>query len=813
MRRWMLLLVVTLAACDTAEPPLSQQLAGYEKLDGFIDMYWDDSTGRLLLAIEDFNKPFLYQSSLARGVGSNDLFLDRGQLGATRLVEFDRSGPKVLLVEQNLGFRADSSDAAERRAVEESFARSTIWGFESMGNAGGAVIVDATAFLTRDAHGISARLRAAGEGEYAADPTRSAIYLPRTKVFPDNSEAEAIVTFTGQPTGKYLPTVTPDPTTVSVHLHHSFIRLPDDGYEPLPFDPRAGFFGFRTGSSNGFLDYASTIGEQLAVNYAARHRLQKKDPAADISEPVEPIVYYVDRGAPEPVRSALVEGASWWNQAFEAAGYRDAFRVELLPEGADPMDVRYNVIQWVHRSTRGWSYGASVADPRTNEIIKGHVTLGSLRVRQDFLLAEGLLAPYEDENVPPGMLEMSLARIRQLSAHEVGHTLGVAHNFAASTQDRASVMDYPYPLVRIDEEGGLDLADAYDTGIGEWDKRAVLWGYQDFPEGTDANAERETIMAETLADGWKFVADADSRDIGSAHPDGNLWDNGADAIEELEHLLQVREIALGRFAERNIRIGRPLATLEEVLVPLYLLHRYQLEAVGKLLGGQAFTYALRGDGQAATTPVDASRQRAALIALLRAVDPDVLRLPDKLIASIPVRPPGFERTRENFPRDTGIVFDPYGPAQSAVALTLDVLLEPTRAARMIAGNAGDAALPGFGELSDALLRATWFSNRRSGADAEIQRLTNRLVLERLLILGADQAADAQVRAIAFDAVSELDRWLESRIALERDAQWRAHYRLARHTIERVRHDPAALGALVPVVPPPGSPIGANTRER
>ena len=813
MRPWILLLALILAACDTDQPSISQQLAGFERLDGFVDMYWDEATGRLLLAVEDFNEPFIYQSSLARGVGSNDLFLDRGQLGSTRVVEFQRSGPKVLLVVNNLDYRANSDDADERRAVQESFARSTIWGFESLGNDGGAVIVDATAFLTRDAHGIAARLQRAEEGDYATDPTRSAIYLPNTRAFPDNSEAEAVVTFTGRPTGKYLPTVVPDPTTITVHLRHSFIRLPDDGYEPLPFDPRAGFFGLAAGGGNGFLDYASTIGEPLAVNYARRHRLEKQDPSAELSEAVDPIVYYVDRGAPEPVRSALLEGASWWNQAFEAAGYKDAFRVELLPEDADPMDVRYNVIQWVHRSTRGWSYGASVVDPRTNEIIKGHVSLGSLRVRQDYLLAEGLLAPYDDEGVPSEMLDMSLARIRQLSAHEVGHTLGVAHNFAASTQDRASVMDYPFPLIRIDERGGIDLSEAYDTGIGEWDKRAVLWAYQDFPEDVDAKVGREKIMAETIAQGWKFVADADSRAIGSAHPDGNLWDNGADAIKELQHLLAVREIALGRFAERNIRIGRPMAKLEEVLVPLYLLHRYQVEAVAKLVGGQTFTYSLRGDGQAVTTAVDAARQRAALVALLGTLDPSVLRLPDALVASIPARPPGFARTRETFPRDTGSVFDPFGPVESAVALTLDVLLEPTRAARMIAGNARDAGMPGFGELTDALLRATWFSNRRNDVEAEIQRLTNILVLHKLLMLEADLAADDQVRATAFDAVSELDRWLESRLVLERDGEWRAHYRLARHTIERLRRDPAALEALVPVVPPPGSPIGDTARGR
>jgi len=811
MRAWIVLAALTLVACQNAEAPISQELSGFEKFEGFLDMYWDESAGRLLLAVERFDEPFLYQSSLARGVGSNDLLLDRGKLGATRVVEFQRSGPRVLLIQNNLDFRAGNDDEDERRTVEQSFARSAVWGFDALGKAGDAVIVDATDFLLRDAYGISARLRELGEGDYATDPGRSAIYLPRTKAFPDNSEAEAVVTFTGRPAGRFLPTVVPDPGTVTVHMHHSFVRLPDGHYEPLPFDPRAGLVGLdHEAEHTGFLDYATPIGESLRVDYARRHRLEKKDPAADVSEPMEPIVYYVDRGAPEPVRTALIEGASWWNEAFEAAGYRNAFRVELLPENADPMDVRYNTIQWVHRSTRGWSYGYSVFDPRTSEIIKGHVTLGSLRVRQDYLLAEGLLAPYEDESVPPEMLEMSLARIRQLSAHEVGHTLGLAHNFAGSTQDRASVMDYPFPLIRFDGSDGLDLTDAYDTGIGEWDKRVILYAYQDFPDGADAAAARGELLEETIAEGWKFVADEDSRQVGSAHPDGNLWDNGADAIGELEHLLEVREVALRRFSERNIRVGRPMAMLEEVLVPLYLLHRYQIQAVGKLVGGQYFSYAMRGDGQDATAEVAPERQRAALAILLETLDPAVLRLPDGIVDAIPPRPPGFVLTREGFPRDTGTVFDPFGPARGAVALTLDVLLDPTRAARLAEANARDASYPGFDELADSLLRATWFAPKRPGVDGEMQRLTNELVLERLLMLGASGKANGQVRALAFDAVGELGRWLETRTAQETDTAWRAHYRLARYRIEQVRRDPAMLESIAPVVPPPGSPIGSAT---
>jgi hypothetical protein len=799
----LIMLAILTAACggrSQGEADFEIQLSGFQHLPGFFDLYWDEAKGRLIIRIDEFDQPFLYQSSLARGIGSNDIGLDRGQLGATRVVEFHRSGPKILLIEDNLDYRAGTDDAAEQGAVAESFARAVIWGFGMVGEHDGSVYVDATDFLLRDAHSIAARLASMEEGEFKADASRSAIYMPNTKAFPDNSEMEAIVTFTGEATGQHLPTVTPDWQTVTVHLHHSLIRLPDDNYEPLPMEPRSGFFGAS------FQDYSSAIGEPLNVSYARRHRLEKVDPEAESSEAVEPIVYYVDRGAPEPIRSALIEGTAWWNEAFEAAGYTNAFRVELLPEGADPMDVRYNVIQWVHRSTRGWSYGGGITDPRTGEILKGKVTLGSLRVRQDYLIAEGLLAPYDDDEKPDVMLRMSLARIRQLAAHEVGHTLGIQHNMAGSTQERTTVMDYPHPLIRFDDEGDLDLSDAYGVGVGEWDKRVILYGYQDFPDSVDADAARDEIIAGTIDAGLVYVADSDSRGIGTAHPDGNLWDNGADAIAELNHLLRVRDYALGRFSENNIRPGRSMATLEEVLVPLYLLHRFQLHAVGKLIGGQEFTYAMRGDGQDITAPVSAERQRAAISALLHTLDPAVLRIPESVLQLIPPRPPGIAKSRETFPGNTGIVFESIGAAQSAASLTLEVLLEPTRAARMVTSSARFGT-PGFVELVQNLLDASWQAPRQRGIEGELQRTVANLVLERLMMLAVNEEADTQVRALAFDGVNSLDEWLASRIASEGNSSWRAHYAFARFRIERMRSDPASIEQIVPVNAPPGEPIG------
>lgn len=798
--RFLLVILIAIGSLSVVKASDTLDLGGLQHLDGFIDLYWDEHTGRVLADIERLDEPFIYQSSMPRGVGSNDLGLDRGQLGSGRVVRFIRSGPKVLLVEDNLAYRAISDNADERQAIEESFARSVIWGFEDIDPSDTKTVIDATAFFVRDAHDVSGRLAMTAEGSYSVDPSRSAIFMPRTKAFPDNTEAEAIVTLVGQPTGQFLPTVAPDATAITVHIHHSFIRLPDDNYKPLPYDPRSGVIGLRY-DSGGFADYATAIGEDLTIDFGRRHRLQKKDPTAAISEAVEPIIYYLDRGAPEPVRSALLDGARWWNQAFEAAGYEDAFQVELLPEGADPMDVRYNVIQWVHRSTRGWSYGDSVLDPRTGEILKGHVSLGSLRVRQDYLIAEGLLAPYASGDIPAEMLEMSLARIRQLSAHEVGHTIGFEHNFAASTQDRASVMDYPVPLIKVRDDNTLDLSEAYDDKIGAWDKRTVLYAYQDFPDSVDDAAARRDIMRETLAAGFKYVADADSRSVATAHPDGNLWDNGEDAVVELEHLLRVRDIALANFSERNVRLGRPLANIEEVLVPIYLLHRYQIEAVAKLIGGQYFNYNLRGDGQALPVAVPMARQVQAVDALLTTLDPAMLRLPDDLIGMITPRPPNNGKSRETFSGATGIVFDAKSPAASSVAMTLAVLLEPSRAARMAQHDA-----PGFVTVTSALLDASWYQRSAGGMTGTIQRQTNMQVLYALLGLAFNANADGEVRAVALDAVNSLDNWLSRRSS--KDAVLRAYYGFARFEINRLRSDPSQLQLITPVVVPPGGPIGS-----
>ena len=791
-------------AAGDALPPIRTEVDDLERLDGFLPIYRDAAEGRLWLEVPTTEEEFLYVHSLASGIGSNDIGLDRNQLGRTRVVRFERAGRKLFLVEPNYEYRASSANPAERRSVEDAFARSILWGFDIVAETDGRLLVDATDFVLRDVHGVAEQLQRAGQGRYTLDRSRSAVHTENTKAFPRNTEVEVILTFEGDPEGGWIRSVTPTPEAVTVRQRHSFVASPPPGYEPRRLDPRAGYFGVT------WMDYSAPLGEPMAQRFISRHRLEKQNPEAAVSEPVEPIIYYLDPGVPEPVRSALLEGASWWNQAFEAAGYRNAFRVEMLPDTADPLDVRYNVINWVHRSTRGWSYGSSVTDPRTGEIIKGHVLLGSLRVRQDYLLAEGLTAPYETgEEDPPELREMALARIRQLSAHEVGHTLGLAHNFVASSADRASVMDYPHPRVRLRRDGTIDLAGAYDTGIGAWDRVAIRYGYEDFPPGAEEEAALEEILETAREEGLVFLSDQDARPAGSAHPHAHLWDNGADAAAELERVMRVRQAALDRFGEAVLRSEEPLAALEEALVPLYLHHRYQVEAATKVVGGKYYSYALRGDGQVPLQRVPAGQQQAALDAVLNTLSPAALALPRDLVDLIPPRPYGYPSHRELFDRYTGITFDPIAPAAAAAELTLDILLNPQRAARLIEQQAFDPAMPGLWEVLDRLQGATFGAVAEDGYEAEIVRVVEDAVVREVMEL-ARSAPMPQVRSIA-------ELWLrDRRDHLSSGADGappaeRAHALRLASVIDRFLERPAEPWAPSrPVDTPPGSPIGAGS---
>jgi hypothetical protein len=827
MLRTLLALFLAISAASQAQEraAIEEKTRGMLKLDGYFPLYWDNRDASLWLEIPRFDTDFLYITGLAAGLGSNDIGLDRGQAGDSAVVYFERTGNKVFLVRRNEDFRSTSPNAAERRSVEESFAKSVLMGFTVAAESDGRVLVNATDFFVKDGYGAAQALR---PGTYRVENSRSAVYLPRTKAFPKNTEIEVTLTFLkeaetgfnpgfpvqgppsiGQGGGRAtavdnglfsgsVASVAPDGGAVTLREHYSLVELPDSRYQPRRFDPRSGY------GAQVFVDYSVPIGEPLVQRYISRHRLEKKDPAAEMSEALEPIRYYVDPGAPEDVKKALITGASWWNQAFEAAGFRNAFQVAVLPDDADPMDIRYNVINWVHRSTRGWSTGASIVDPRTGEIIKATVTLGSLRDRQDYLIFEGLLSPYTNGGEKPDVLyQTALARIRQLAAHEVGHTLGLEHNYYDSRQGRISVMDYPHPLEKLREDGTIDLSDAYTAQIGEWDKVAIRYGYSQFAP----DAEEPRALTKILDEAWdrdlRFMTNQDT----GIHPKVDQWSNGVNQADELERIMQIRRAALNRLGRRTIRNGAPLATIEEALAPIFMYHRYSVESAASSIAGVDYIYALRGDGRVPLKWETAANQRKALEALAATLQPSQLTVPRNVLESIPPRPPEFPLHRELFPRTTGRAFDPLSPATIAADVTIGFVLQLDRSARMVAQHAVDPSLPGLEEIIDRLAKATFDATAATPYESEIRRAEERVLVDRMMWL-ATGSPNGQVRAIASWKLTKLAARLKAEAAKsEADQEQRA---LLAADILRFLNRPADQSKpLVAPDAPPGAPIGGD----
>ncbi|WP_417437116.1 zinc-dependent metalloprotease [Idiomarina abyssalis] len=787
------LLVSASVLADTEKTTIEKFTSSFDEQQGFFTFYHDEAKGKFYLEVPKSDKQFILQTSLPWGLGSNDIGLDRGQLGETRLASFHIEGNTALLLQHNTQFRAQTRNPAERNSVQQAFAGSVLHGFDIVASNNENVLIDYTPYLLTDVHGVSKRLQQTEQGQFKADASRSVVYPERSKAFVENTELEAKVTFVGDGKGQWVNQVAANADAISLHLHHSFIKLPDTAYQPRNFHPNSGFW------AHSFKDYAAPLGESMTVQYIPRHRLNKEDPIASQSQAREPIIYYLDPGAPEPVKTALLEGARWWAEGFEELGYDNAFQVKVLPDDADPMDVRYNVIQWVHRATRGWSYGSSVIDPRTGEIIKGHVTLGSLRVRQDMKIAEGLLTPFIDDagELKEAVQKMALARIRQLSAHEIGHTLGIAHNFAASTSNRASVMDYPHPLVNLTTDGTLSLNDAYTEGLGIWDKQVLAYGYSDFGGMPSSTEQLTRILEKNKALNLSFISDQDARPAGGAHPLAHLWDNGSDPVTELERLLSVRAQVLDNFSKDMLRPDQPLSQLQATFVPIYLLHRYQVEAAVKWLGGVNYRYYMADDAADDYQPVSASRQQSALKQLLRTIQADNLRVPSHVKQWLVPAAYGESSSREYFDGKTGLIPDTVSMAASAADHSLQLMLNSQRLNRLTQQHAENDRVPSPAQLMSEVFN-TVFNDWENAQNQPLQQrlLTTAINAEVRAIKSSGLAAETRL-AMRAQLAEQQKQLAESGSLLMRqlagdlekfltDAEWPEQY------------EPEAL--------PPGSPI-------
>lgn len=732
------------AAADAGLPTIADYTRGMDGQPGYFPLYWDDAGGRLLLEVGRWDEQFLYLTSLATGVGSNALGLDRGNIQSAYLAHFERVGPKVMLVLDNPGFRAetDPTDALVR-SVEESFLTSTVGGFAVVAEEDGRALVDGTSFFLRDVVGVAARLQAANQGSYRLDANRSAIFLPRTKAFPENTEVEASLTFESERPGSEIQRHAPDGRAMTLRQHHSLVMLPDAGYTPRRFDPRIGVFAI------GYYDFGKPFDDDYQTALARRHRLVKADPSAAMSEPVEPIVYYLDPAVPEPYRTAFRIGGVWWNQVFEAAGFIDAFRIEDMPADMDPMDARYHVIQWVHRTEAGSSIGPSFVDPRTGEIIKAAVRMDSYRSLANYNTFAGAAGVdgewYAGE--PPGVdgEEFVMMRRRQHSAHEIGHTLGLAHNFISISDGHASVMDYPAPVIEL-REGRLDLSGAYRAGPGAYDTLAIRYAYASPAAGESEEAFLNELLVEAQERGWRFITNPDAG-ADNSYPDATWWINGSDVLDEFERVSEVRRFMIDSFDERAIEPGEPMHKLRERFAPVYFSHRATYEAAIKTIGGMEYTYGVRGDILPVTELVSEDRVRRAMGLLSDALAPEELAIPESVLAILAPRSFGWVGGGPAWSNRAGPAFDQIGAATTVASEIVGGVLAPARTARVVAFHARDPSLPGLEEVVARLVDDAW-GRSASSTEGALVRAVQNVVIDGLLALAANEGATTEARAAA-----------------------------------------------------------------
>ena len=796
---------VVFAAAVPAQNPapattIAARTAGMERRDGFLPIYLDSRQGRILLEIPRDSMRALLLVSQATGLGSNPIGIDRGASGETHVARFDHDGDHVLLVLENWKYRGSPTNPDHSRTVAEAFPPSTVAAMPLLAEENGRLLVDATDVALRDWNDIARTLAQGGQGAYTVARDRSSVYRLYTKAFPDNTEIDASLTFTATARpGGIVGSIVPDGRAFTLRQHLSFVKLPDDGFRARERDPRVGFFGVT------YHDYARPIQQSLFVTLASRHRLQRVDPNDPRSPIKEPIRYYVDRGIPEPIRSATLEGVKWWEQAFDRAGLVGGFKVELLPEGVDPMDARYNVVQWENRNERGWSVGGALTDPRTGEMIKGMARLDSHRARTDYNLYAALMGA----DASPADTAFVLARVRQVSAHEVGHTLGLEHNYIASTYERASVMDYPPPRVRLDANGRIHISQAYAVGPGAYDIWAIHWGYGVFPAASERDSLR-AIVADGLRRGYLFLSDADARPEYGSDPRVNLWDDAASSFDFLNAETSVRRVAMGKFGERNIRMGEPINLLQERFVALYFMHRFALNAVSKTIGGMEYSNAVRGDGQQATRPIPYQQQSSALRDMIAALRPEELAIPDTVLSLMSPNANAVTPTVELFGSRTRPAFDELGAAQTLAQMVVDMILQPDRAARLVEfATRGAGPHLTLGGTIDALVGATWNGSAATPKLAALQRVTQRVVTEKLLWLAADSTAAPEVRAMAALKVGDLRTRARAKLAAAKSDDERAHWLSIVNDCTRWIEKGELPKSTRSLVAPPGDPFGID----
>ena len=716
-----------------------------QQRDSFIGVRVDADRNKLLLEIpaDRLNSDFLHQSTLATGFGA--LGLDRGQLGSSVVVRFERRGKRVLMVRDNWSVRAPGESAAERRAAAEGFPTSVIATFPIESEANGTLVVDATSFFLSDTYGIAESVRRGQQGTARLDAARSWIDAERTKSFPRNTEIHAVLTFAVDNPGALVRRSAPDPGAVTMALHHSLVALPDTaGFRARQGDGRSGVSGPQ------FYDFSQSYDGTYRNAIAGRWRLIPKDPVAyargELTEPVTPIVYHLDPGIPAEYREALREGGMWWNKTFEAAGFRNAFAVRDLPAGADAMDARYSMLYWIHRTGPGPSVGPSFSDPRTGEIVRTVVRMDAWRSLIDYNIYAGLLPAAGPQGLGVTAEQFTMERRKQHAAHEIGHTLGFPHNYIASSQGRTSVMDYPFPLISLDANGAIDLSKAYAPAGGAWDTLTVRYGYTWYANAADEKAGLERIIKDGLTKHVRFIADQHSGAEGSI-PEATRWVEGSTPFESVERSSKVRRLLIDKFDERAIKPGEPLYLLNMRFAHVYLHHRYSLESVVKVVGGMDFTYAMRGDGQTPTKILSAASQRRALGVALDALEPSALAVPERVLALIPPVPPGGDGAMA-WLGYAGTALDQITLAGGLATEVIEGILERDRVGRLVLFSARDAANPTLDEVIRTLVNRTWGAPVSANAgDQAMRRTVQQVVVNTLLDRAGDAESLAEVRAV------------------------------------------------------------------